>query len=154
MKKKTYQHLNPIWENEADSVIAIKLSTNSTDYNYTWESLWSKQVSKNRFVICCIPFFAHNLSLGDEVLTNEDLLIQKVMLPSGQMTFRIWFGESADTNSHFMLVEELTKMGCLLEWYSQNLLAISCAEKDAQRVADFLMDNENMGLIIYETGKM
>jgi hypothetical protein len=104
-------------------------------------------------VICCIPFFAKDLSLGDEVETDENYRIKAVIKPSGHYTYRVWFGESNEPNIRDTLVEELEQKGCLLEWYSNNLLAISCSEQDAQMIADILFEKQNNGLIFYETGK-
>ncbi|MRR31688.1 DUF4265 domain-containing protein [bacterium] len=72
---------------------------------------------------------------------------------SGQYTYRVWFGDSTEPNIRMILSEELKQMKCLIEWYSHNLLALSCSEENAQAVADFLNEKQNNGHIRYETGK-
>ena len=57
-----------------------------------WEQLWWQQVAPKRFVLCCIPFFVYDLSLGDEVKTDEDNVLLTVLKRSGQVSFRVWFG--------------------------------------------------------------
>lgn len=41
-----------------------------------------------------VPFFVRDLALGDEVETNADLVLGRVIQPSGHVTFRVWFGGS------------------------------------------------------------
>jgi hypothetical protein len=77
-------------------------------------------------------------------------MIKEIIKPSGQYTYRVWFGDTKDPNIRSSLAQKLRALGCLLEWYSENLLAISCAEKKAQEVADLLNEHEKGSLIKYE----
>lgn len=153
MKKKTIQHLNPVWKSQADYIIGIDISKMFEDYDMVWEQLWSKQITENHFMICCIPFFAYDISLGDEVITDKNQMIQEVVKPSGRSTYRVWFKNTAGSSTRKRIMDELEQRNCLLEWYSNHLLGVSCLDNHAQFVADFLFEKEKGGEIQYETGK-
>lgn len=102
--------------------------------------------------MCCIPFFAHDLALGDVVETEANFLVERVAQQSGHYVFRAWFGESFYPRDE--IADELTSLGSLLEWSSPNLLAIDTVDSaHAQVVADFLADRQKAGQLIYETGR-
>jgi hypothetical protein len=143
-------HQSPIWRDRANFVFAAHLG-NKAGRN-EWEQLWGRKVSPRRFVVCCIPFFALDIALGDEVETDADFVFQKVTHCSGQATFRVWFGEQ-DSTIRQELVREIEAMAPLMEWSSENLLALSVANAEAQRLADHLHSQEQKGLLQYETGR-
>lgn len=146
-------HENPVWKDHSDFIIRVFLEEQE-DHN-DWEQLWAKKIEKYRFMICCIPFFAYNLSLGDEVVVDSEYNIKKVVLPSGHSTFRVWFGDSKIQGISVKVSDELSKMNAILEWSSENLLAIS-AENDevSALVANYLLKAQEKGELIYETGRM
>lgn len=118
--------------------------------------MWAKQLSADRFEICCIPFFLFDVALGDVVETSPQgerkYVLHRVVESSGRYVFRVWFGESFHPRDE--VAEQLGDLGALLEWSSVNLLAIDAAdEARAQEVADFLYNREQLGQLLYETGK-
>lgn len=140
-------HANPIWRSRANFIVAIKL-----DEVGFREQLWARQVADRRFELCCIPFFAYDLALGDVVETDDSFTIRKVVKPSGRYVFRAWFGEAG--GSHADIVEALERVGAQTESYSTNLIAIDAADAHhAQLVADLLLRHETQHRLIYETGK-
>ena len=156
-------HLNPVWRDRANFIIGAwvpPIEEGSTIRG--WEQLWSRQLADNRFEICCIPFFASDLALGDEVETatedGETYIIQRVVKPSGHWTFRTWFGDLPDPVIRNEVADEVLReveqLGCLTEWYSANLLGISApSDSQAQAVADLLCRREQLGHLTYQTGK-
>ena len=117
-----------------------------------WEQLWGQKVAAQRFVLCCIPFFVQDVALGDEVETDGDFVLQRVVRQSGQVTFRVWFGDQ-DATTRQNLVHEIEAIKPLMEWSSENLLALSVPEAEAQPLADHLQLRESEGLLQYETGR-
>ena len=146
-------HPEPVWRDRANFIFAAHLGTK--DGKSEWEQLWGqKTATKQRFVLCCIPFFAHNIALGDEIETDGDFVFQRVVQHAGQTTFRVWFGEQGMTMRE-ALVREMEAMKPLMEWSSENLLALSAADGlEAQKVADYLQAREEQGLLQYETGRI
>jgi hypothetical protein len=157
--EKVFVHLNPVWRERADFIIGAKCSTKEGSATREWEQLWSRQLADNRFEICCIPFFVYDLALGDEVETGPDewgrpYMVQRVIKPSGHYTFRVWFGDSPTPSIRDEVCAEIERLGCLMEWYSINLIAIDAAsDGQAQVVADLLWQREQLEHLIYETGR-
>lgn len=144
-------HNSPIWRNRANFVFAAHLGTK--DGKNEWEQLWGQKTGSQRFILCCIPFFVRDVALGDEVETDADFVLCRVVQPSGQMTFRVWFGGQS-TAAREELVREIGEANPLMEWSSENLLALSVPEGvEAQRLADYLHAKEQQGLLQYETGR-
>jgi hypothetical protein len=66
--------------------------------------------------------------------------------------FRVWFGETFHPRD--AIVDTLNELGALIEWSSQNLLAVDAADKQhALVIAEFLDKSEKAGQFIYETGR-
>lgn len=145
-------HQEPVWRDRANFVFAAHLGTK--DGKNEWEQLWGKKMATQyRFILCCIPFFAQNIALGDEVETDADFVLQRVVHHAGQTTFRVWFGAQGMAMRE-ELVREVEAMKPLMEWSSENLLALSISDGvEAQKVADYLQAREEQGLLQYETGR-
>lgn len=154
-------HSDPVWQDRANFIIAADVAEEGEPPQ--WEQLWARQVGENHYQLCCIPFFAYDLALGDIVDTEakgeRPYVIRTVLEPAGHYTFRVWFGNSPDHEHghreggiHHRVLEDLTAMGALTEWSSHDLLAVDTAPEITQRVADYLWDLEQQGLIEYETG--
>jgi len=158
MTNDTVVHESPAWRERANFIIVARIDPEPIDAQWRWEQLWAQQVTENRFIICCIPFFVYNLALGDEVETGlqgeNRYVVQRIVKPSGHYTFRVWFYDSSVRGE---VSHELTRMGCLVEWRSSysNLLAIDAAsDSQAQEVADLLWHREQLGHLTYETGRI
>lgn len=145
-------HANPVWRDKANFIIAVYLG--ERDGRSEWEQLWAHRLGQSRFSICCIPFFAFDLALGDEVETDDGYLVQKVIKASGQFTFRVWFGDSMLQQVKNELVKYMESQDVEMEWSSENLLALSaCDAEQAQRVADYMQIEQDRGRLSYETGR-
>jgi hypothetical protein len=150
-------HEEPAWRDQANFIIAARINADEASPRWRWEQLWARQLSDSRFMICCIPFFVYDLALGDEIevgpLEERRYVVQQVVKQSGHYTFRVWF--LADTVRD-EVTGELARLGCLTEWRwpSSNLLAVDAAsDEQAQEVADFLYQKEQLGHLAYETGR-
>lgn len=156
---KTYQegdyvatHEHPAWRDHANFIIRFCLG--EKDGRNEWEQLWARRIGDNRFSICCIPFFAFDLALGDEVETDAENVVARVVNPSGHYTFRVWFGESNEPGIRDELLDKVRRLDCGIEWSSENLLAVDAANSDvAQDMANFLNENEKLGKLVYEAGR-
>jgi Domain of unknown function (DUF4265) len=148
------QHLEPVWRDRSDFIIAADVSAYSDLVDR--EQLWARQVSKDRFELCCIPFFLYDVALGDLVETapagGRRYMVSRVVEPSGRFVFRVWFGESFHPRQE--IADELVAMGALVEWSSVNMFAVDAADADhALQVADVLFAHEQAGRLVYETGR-
>jgi Domain of unknown function (DUF4265) len=144
-------HDQPVWRDRANFLIQARIDAEGSPRRF--EQLWARQMENHRFEICCIPFFLYNVSLGDVVEKDTNTQLVRVVEPSGRFVFRVWFGESFHPRGK--VVDELTDLAALSEWYSANLLAVDAADEDAaQLVADYLAEEERAGRLIYETGRL
>lgn len=140
-------HPEPVWRDRSNFIIGAPLPEEGRA-----EQLWARQVGDRRFEICCIPFFVHDVALGDVVETDANFDLVRVVERSGRYVFRVWFGESFRPREE--IAERLAALGALLEWSSLNLLAVDAAdESHAQVIADFLTEQERGGHLMFETGR-
>jgi hypothetical protein len=89
-------HQDPVWREHSNFVINAYLP--ETDQTREFEQLFARQISDDRFELCCIPFFLFDMALGDIVRTaptgGRQYVVTEVETPSGRYVFRAWFGES------------------------------------------------------------
>lgn len=146
------RHADPVWRNRADFVIAADIA--STPDKREWEQLWARRIAGTRFEVCCIPFFVYDLALGDEVETDGDHILRRVVKQSGHFTFRVWFGNSTDPADRERVMQIIQHNECEYEWSSENLLAIDASTPDkAQAVTDTLAALQQKGGVTFETGR-
>ncbi len=148
-------HRSPVWQHRADSDIFVDVGDVIGADRF--EQLRAKRISQRLFEICCIPFFAYDLALGDEVETRSFVglrhLVARVTTPSGHSTFRAWFGEILDGSVRDEVVAEVERIGGLYESYSENLVSIDAPPGLAQEIAELLDKYHQTGALIYETGR-
>lgn len=147
------EHQNPVWCDKANFIIAAYLG--EKDGRNEWEQLWALRLDERRFSICCIPFFAYDLALGDEVETDGNHVVHRVVKGSGRYTFRVWFENSTRLGTKDEVLFQMGRVGVDLEWSSENLLAVSAGDADqAQQVAEYLHAQQSTGYLTYETGRV
>lgn len=153
-----FTHPNPVWRDRADFIIGIWIA----DFVAVggglprWEQLWGRRLSDNCFELCCIPCFAPNLTLGDQVETatefGREYAIQRIVKHSGYSSFQIWFSNSNTNNVVREVMEELTNLSCLTEWYSAHALGVSVSNRmTAEDVNSYLLAHSNLGHLEYQT---
>lgn len=144
-------HAEPAWRERANFVINAKLPEEGR-----FEQLWARQLTEDTFELCCIPFFPYDIALGDVVQTHEvfgrKYMLDRVIRPSGHYVFRVHFSSAAQPKDD--VADQLAEMGAVLEWSSRSLLAVDALDDEhAQRIADFLQAREDLGQLLYETGR-
>lgn len=149
-------HLNPVRRDRADFIINANIEAEGLPRRF--EQLWVRRLDERRFELCCIPFFIYDLALGDELETtsqgDREHILARVVRPSGGYTFRAWFGDSSHARARDEVIDALCDLGSEFEWHSGDLLAIDAADDlRAQDVADFLREREQLGHLVYETGR-
>lgn len=149
-------HTAPVWGDRANFIIRAFLR--ESEGIKEWEQLWVMKVSTDVFELCCIPFFAYGLSLGDRVQTQEihgvPAVVSSVITHSGRVTFRLWFGDGSLTeNEKARRVSALQSVGCLTEWSSANMLAVdSPSAQHGKHIEQIITNWKNAGDIQYERG--
>jgi hypothetical protein len=143
-------HAEPVWRERCNFVIAAAVDSANTDV--ATEQLWARKIGEAQFELCCIPFFVYDIALGDVVETDSQYMVQRVIRRSGRFVFRVWFGDSFRPRRE--IADQLEELGALLEWSSPNLLAVDAADEElARTVSGWLLEKEQHGHLVYETGK-
>src|SRR6266550_5216238 len=111
-------HPEPVWRERADFIISapLLLEEGRAEQLSAWHG------EDHLFEICCVPFFVFDVALGDVVETNARHDSVDVVQRSGRFVFRVWFGESFHPRQE--IADQLSDLGALLEWSSDNLLAV------------------------------
>jgi Domain of unknown function (DUF4265) len=151
-KKEFATHLEPAWRERANFIINAPLEETNR-----FEQLWARQVDESEFEVCCIPFFLYDVALGDLVETHISNGLKnavcRVGRPSGRYVFRVHFGQD-QYQFRKSVPDGLVALGALLEWSSASLVGVDARDQaHAQIVADFLQSREDLGHLVYETGK-
>lgn len=94
----------------------------------SFEQLWTKRVGDDRFELCCIPFFAYDMALGDVVRAEAatGYVIQSVVQRSGNGVVRVAVKRPENVNAvHLRLHDLLGRLEYLCEWFAPGYVAIS-----------------------------
>lgn len=154
MESKTIQHLDPVWKDKTNYILRVRIPGEFSEYSSGWEQLWTRKIDDKTYEVCCIPFFLYDLSLGDHIRVDREGRIIEVPLRSGHFTFRVWFGESNDPNIRSEVLQAARQLGCLLEFYNNNLLGVSSPNNEvAELMSGYLLQKQQLGLLTYETGQ-
>lgn len=92
------------------------------------EQLWTKRVGTHEFELCCIPFFAYDLALGDVVHANESSgwVIQSVVRRSGNGVVRVAVTDRSEEKTlHVPLHDLLGRLDYLCEWFTPGYVAVN-----------------------------
>lgn len=124
-------HQEPALRHRSNYIIRIALDSHGLPGRF--EQVWARQVDAD-FELCCIPYFAYGLSLGDRLIWSHHSESAEVVAKSGHKTIRIAFldGDRARTE-HQNLHGELARTGCLMEWLSDGYGAVDLADDTQER---------------------
>lgn len=118
----------------------------------SYEDLWCLPVTEGWFVVDNIPFFARDISLGDEIRVAEE---------DGKLRFKTMLRASRNSTLHVFvkrreLLDEIRNkielFGCGVEVMEDiALLAISMpATADATEILEYLDDSDESGVLGFE----
>lgn len=158
MKDVTYKagdyeavHELPFWKDKVDFIIASHLGWEAGKSQ--WEQIPAKRLGSHQFEVCCIPFFAKDLCLGDIVDTNDDFTIISVNHHSGHTTFRVWLAAVNDLNRQ-KIMRGIEFHSSNIEFSSNNLISVSAPDdKIAKELDIYLQDKEATFGVLYEVCK-
>jgi Domain of unknown function (DUF4265) len=132
----------PVWRSEADFVLHVP----TPDVGGT-EQLWATQLHDDRFRICCIPFFAYGIALGDVIERDPLAVVER----SGRTCFRAWFGYATVPQEDTL--RQIRELGVLLERRSTNLIGVSSVSgAQTEALVSKLDAMEREGRLQYEVG--
>ncbi len=103
---KTFQHPDGVWRDRANYLLFLELPENGMR-----EQIWARSLGNQTFEVCCLPFLAYGVALGD-IVEAPDNIVKRVVTPSGRRLLRIYF---RDVSWAREVVDELTNACCLVE---------------------------------------
>lgn len=114
---------------ELEDVTVWVAAEADTEGGVKWEGLLGRRLSSDRARVCAIPFWVHDLNLGDEVRLMESAegapVVIGVVVDAGNYTFRVRFASARDEDPRWRaLMAELEPFGCLADVRSPAFLAI------------------------------
>ena len=152
----TITHDFPVWREKANFILAAPLKGADVPSEWRWEQLWARQVKANVFEICCVPFFAYGIALGDLVSTStvegKHYTVDRILKRSGHTTYRIWFLDVEGWNS---VVENIRNLDCAVEqrWNNSKLIAVDAHTIEVKKSLErYLRELDSVGVITYEVG--
>jgi hypothetical protein len=93
-----------------------------------FEQLWTRRVADDLFELCCIPFFAYGMALGDVVRAeaSSGYVVQEVLRRSGNGVARVAITRrDSEHEVHAKVHDLLGRLEYLCEWYETGYVAVS-----------------------------
>lgn len=117
------------------------------------EQLWLRELDvEGSFEVCCIPFYAYGLALGDVVGRSESEAVDRLIRQSGRRVLRVLFAEPRpliDTRSALRRAVESAEL--LSEWNGDLQIAIDVPDISVmQSVFDCVQEEIESGTAFWE----
>lgn len=143
-------HSDPVWRGTENHIAMVDLTP--FDMANTLEQLWLKRVDEGSYVVCCIPFWAYGISLGDIVRLRGEEFVASVVKSSGRRTLRVLFPDSSEVSRLTEVVQgKIQQVDALSEWDGARYVVVDVADMvAASPLLDFLEDVVKKGLVFWE----
>lgn len=117
-------HESPVRRGDSDYIARADLSPFGLEGEV--EQLWLKRLEDGSLELCCIPFRAYGISLGDIVSLSEDgTTVARLVRKSGRRVLRVFLLETPDFSSMARQFDaEISRLGLLSEWSGDRHAAI------------------------------
>ena len=150
MTERRITHERPAWGERADRAVPVTLEVDTADERLAVvEELSLRGVDENLFEVCCVPFFAFGLALGDQIRVESrrdgTAVVREIATRSGRSTFWMW-SEAATNGALNALERDLQELGCLTESHDGYLIACDADSlEQSRRVFALLQERERQG---------
>jgi hypothetical protein len=107
-------------------MLRARLDDVEGDENF--EQIWTRRLAGDLFEVCCIPFFAYDLALGDVVRAEPrgGCVIQSVEQRSGNGVVRVAVKRAEEAEPvHVRLHDLLGRLEYLCEWFAPGYVAVN-----------------------------
>lgn len=127
---------------EADSEVWFHLPPEGEGVQI-WEALNGRLTETGLVELRAIPALAYGVAFGDQVSVvpsaEGSLVVDSVRQRGPYATFRIWLGEERSLAARWRLIaENYAQLGCLVDVYSEHLIALACLEDRVGAVREAL----------------
>ncbi|MEV7860914.1 DUF4265 domain-containing protein [Streptomyces hirsutus] len=117
------------------------------------EQLWLRKLPEDSgYEVCCIPFYAYGLALGDIVGKSEADTIDRLIGRSGRRVLRVFFVDPRPSgDSRAALRSAVASANLLSEWNGEHHVAIDVPDVSAmQPVFESVQDEIQKGAAFWE----
>jgi Domain of unknown function (DUF4265) len=142
-------HPQPLRRPNKASILAAFVEIDPSG-SRTWEQLWATKSDETGYELCCIPFYAVGLALGDSVMSDQNYVVTGVKCPSGNRTSRILFGQ-VSYGRRLSLLEEVKALDGSWEFYNETLCGLSVPSESFEKTFDLLVKCSNSSELHFET---
>ncbi|MFF4535538.1 DUF4265 domain-containing protein [Streptomyces aureus] len=142
-------HDDPVHRTASGHLARVDLAP--FDLEKSIEQLWLSK-AEGGYEVCCIPFWAYGLALGDVVAVSDNGYISGIVRKSGRRVLRVLFLEPRPSmDSRVPLRSVLESAGLLSEWNGDRHVAIDVPDESAMRqVYDVLNPEIQNGTAFWE----
>lgn len=106
-----------------------------------WEALNATMIGHDTARVWAVPIHVYGIHYGDTVgvvaSAEGPQVITKVIARGGYTTFRVWLGDECATTWK-ELAETYAQQGCLVDVWSERLVALACAEERSRDIRNHL----------------
>jgi hypothetical protein len=151
-ESKIATHAEPAARERCNYILRLDLTADDMPGHY--EQMWTRTDDRERYELCCIPFFTYGLSLGDVIsLTNADGAY-RIEAKRGHRTIRIVVQDEAFAHErHEDLHGELARIGVLTEFWghANSYCAVDIIDQaQADAVIQLLRPLSGAGTLVWE----
>lgn len=117
-------HEDPAWRREKNYMAMVDLAP--FDLAGMREQLWLREIEEGGgYEVCCIPFYAYGLALGDVVAKSGADAVDGLISKSGRRALRVIFADPRPPeDSRSELLSAIDSAGLLSEWNGDRHVAI------------------------------
>jgi hypothetical protein len=142
-------HVSPAWRERSNYIANFDLNFDQLPFKR--EQLWLRKLPDAKFQLCCIPFFAKGIHLGDIVSLTSEGVVEAIVTPSGHWTLRLLF--RSDFTQRDEVIRDLEATGVTHERFTKSLYSLDTTDADHARNVMTLLDHHmDQGHLGYETG--
>jgi hypothetical protein len=130
-ESKIATHDNPVGRERTNYILRVALAAEGMTGQF--EQMWTRTEDKQRFELCCIPFFTYGLSLGDVITIADEQGAYRVDSKGGHRTIRFAIqDEEFAHRRHEEFHGALAATGVLIEFHghAQGYGAIDITTED------------------------
>ncbi|MFJ8495930.1 DUF4265 domain-containing protein [Streptomyces sp. NPDC094038] len=142
-------HEEPVWRGGTHFMAMVDLTP--FDLPGMLEQLWLREANgEGVYEICCIPFYAYGVALGDVIEKGGSGSVDRVIEKSGRRVLRVLFSEPRPVDDgRLALRRAVDSAGLLSEWNGDSHVAIDVPDESIMQPIYDSVRNEIEGMTAF-----